>query len=174
MMKTATRFVLIFSLVTSFGCNFNPLGNKPHETLSKNPSMKLNKVVNKPNVTLLIGTWEIDAFSYSYIKEVINLDGKQVRLNLNKNGEASISNMPDFSTANIEKPTQLVSLNGTWKLKPTYKKDRWQLLLSFAKQKNLQLGFSGYYDLYQRNDSLFLWHFIGDPDSGNRLLFQRK
>jgi hypothetical protein len=135
--------------------------------------MALTKVTQKPNDSLLIGTWEVDKFSYDYIEKLIDIEGKKIMISIHKEGVLGSANLPNFRWSNEDKPTKLINPEGTWKLNQSYKKDRWQISMSFGRQGGYEYRFAGRYDIYKRNDSLFLWMFIGDPDSGNRLLFQK-
>jgi len=167
-----TLVLLLIPIITS--CRLDYFKNENIRAITKNPQMTLYKVTEKPQDSLLLGTWEVDSFSYEYIKEVIDMDNKKVTISLRNNRQLIGSNLPNFSVSDFDKPTKLVNPKGEWKLNQSYKKDRWQITMAFERHEEKHYGFSGYYDIYKRNDSLFLWKFIGDPDSGNRLLFKKK
>jgi hypothetical protein len=129
-------------------------------------------VTEKPADSLLIGLWEVDAFSYKYFKEFMDIRDKKVTVELRKDGTVVGSNLPRFSVSNFEPPKELVSPSGTWFTNQSFSKENWQVTMRFdRKNDEPQYGFAGRYDIYKRNDSLLLWLFLGDPDSGDRLLF---
>lgn len=173
-MKALLKTILLLTLFLNISCRFNPSTDPNAVSKTKSPQMTLYKVTEKPEDSLLIGIWEVDSFSYEFIREQIKIDNKKVTMRIGENGNVKGYNLPNFSVSNFNKPTTLVKPNGTWRLNQSYKKDRWQITISFEKKENKHYGFSGYFDIYKRNDSLFLWKFIGDPDSGNRLLFKKK
>ena len=46
--------------------------------------------------------------------------------------------------------------------------------MRFDKSNLYQNGMLTSYDLYLQNDGIIIWNFIGDPDSGERFLYEKK
>ncbi len=173
MKKLCLLYYLLF-LISITACNLNPLGSRPDETRTKNPTIKFSKVAEKPADSLLIGTWEVDRFTYEFLRKHVDVDDRKVTLTLKKDRTLTSMNLPNMNSYNLYQPDSLLGkMTGSWEPEQSYKKDRWQVQLSFDWKGGTRYGFAGSYYIYKRNDSLFLWRYIGDPDSGNRLLFRK-
>lgn len=174
-MKKIGPLYYLLILISITACNLNPLGSRPNETRTKIPTMKFHKLTEQPADSLLNGTWEADRFTYEFLRKHVDVGDRKVRITLKKDRTLSSVNLPNTNSDNFYQPDSLLSkMTGSWEKKQSYKKDWWQVQLSFDWKGGTRYGFAGSYDMYKRNDSLFLWRYIGDPDSGNRLLFRRK
>ena len=131
-------------------------------------------LTNMPKNQDLIGSWEVDNFSYELIKEKGYTKAKKIELKLYENGNFEAINFPDFidvfKNSNEEKFHQL---NGKWKVDKDFAGKKWVLNLKFEKSIYYENGLVTDYDLYLENNKLIIWTFIGDPDSGERFLFKK-
>lgn len=134
-------------------------------------------VSEKPKPEDLLGTWEIDNFSYDLIKENGYDRNKEVEveLRLSENGKFEAINFPEFiDVFNDTKEKRFLQLNGSWKVEKDFKNEYWVLRLDFDESEFYKSGLSINYSLYLKNNNLIIWNFIGDPDSGERFLFEKK
>ncbi|AXT18464.1 hypothetical protein D7030_07575 [Flavobacteriaceae bacterium AU392] len=162
MKKIKLILLTIALLLFIISCNF-PIS--PNGSVSS----KLKKIYDKPKIEDLAGTWEVDSFSYEFIKESYDIGNKKVELTLNENGTFIVKNVPDFNDLNKENKNKLFEVEGKWKLN-NYKNKEWNLYINSKKN----YGLTSVFYLYIKEGELIIWDFIGDPDSGNRLLFTKK
>lgn len=162
-MKKIIFLLIVLSFSSCRYFNVSPVNGITTKDLSDEPSSKD-----------FIGTWEVDKFSYDLIREN-GYDFKKVKLNIKNDGSFEAINFPDFIdvfSKNISK--KYVNTKGNWKIEKDFKGEKWVLQLDFEKSDLYEDGLSISYDLYLQEDKLILWTFIGDPDSGERFLFQKE
>ena len=127
----------------------------------------------KPTQAEMIGTWEVDKFSYE-LNEHKGYEKKKIELNLKKDRTFSISNLPNYVKVFDKTEDKFVNTSGTWKIGKDFKGEKWVLNIRFDKSNLYEKGMSTYYDLYLQDDGIIIWNFIGDPDSGERFLYRKK
>ncbi|MBV7269339.1 hypothetical protein [Winogradskyella luteola] len=154
------NYTFVFLILAS--CHFfNPIGES---------SMK--RVEVKPEKQKLIGEWELDSFSYSFIKEQEKSFTEKTLLVLKEEGKFLLENFPNHDTFGNLTETDFIDVDGEWTIRESSNKEFWDLKLEFKinQDRNRSLVFQ----LYDKKDlGLILWKSIGDPDSGNRLLFKK-
>ncbi|UPT69605.1 MAG: hypothetical protein M0D53_10535 [Flavobacterium sp. JAD_PAG50586_2] len=67
-----------------------------------------------------------------------------------------------------------INAKGNWKIAKDFEGTKWVLQLNFEKDDISKDGFLMEFDLYFEREKLILWYFVGDPDSGERLLFEKE
>lgn len=153
------KYLLIIIIFSS--CNF-------FEPIDKT-SMK--KIELKPDKEKLIGKWELDSFSYNSIKKQEKKFDGTVFLTLSDNHIFEINDLPNYNQMGSLIEPKFTSFNGNWSLSKSFNKKYWELKLEFLTNQNRR---SQVFKLYnKKNDGLIFWKSIGDPDSGNRLLFKK-
>ena len=131
---------------------------------------KLQKVIEKPTKSKLTGAWEVDSFSYDFISKAYDMNNNRIILTLNNDNTFEVINMPFYDHFGTPKSKELSDVTGLWELKQSFKKN-WELKLKFVDgEKQNSLSFILFNKL---NKDLRLWYYIGDPDSGNRLMFTK-
>jgi len=153
-------FTIILFLILS-SCNFMPNADES----------KMKKVFKKPTLNKISGSWEIDKFSYSFINESLNLKDNRIILTLNSDNTFEVTNYPKFDAFGIVKDSISKSYKGQWKFKKAYNKKSYNLILEDFSQKIVWAKEFVLYD--KKNSGLILWKFVGDPDSGNRMMFKK-
>lgn len=132
----------------------------------------LKRIEEKPDNSELYGTWELDSFSYDYVsKTYSNNNDFDIVLNINQDNSFLLKNMPFYDNFGVQKYTKLTTIDGNWILKQSFNKKYWELKLDYLiyeKTKSMILM------LFNKKDTgLVIWKFIGDPDMGKRLLFEK-
>jgi len=159
-MKRLATILLIFTVI-NYSCQSKP----------PTDNTKLQKVTEKPDLDKLIGEWEIDNFSYDFISNKYDISENKVALVLNEDNSFKLMKMPFYDNFGVPKNTELVDIEGRWELKQSFDKKYWEMKLRFVlnkKKSSLNLM------LFNRlNSGLILWYYVGDPDSGNRILFEK-
>lgn len=160
------RFLFIIPILILSGCryfNVSPVDGITYKNLSE-----------KPDIDQIAGVWEVDKFSYD-LARVNGYDNIKIELKINKDNTFEAQNFPDFITVfKEEKEHKLYNLKGKWKIEKDYKGELWILNLRFEDSELYKGRISISYDLYLKDDKLIIWSFIGDPDSGERFLFEKK
>ncbi len=162
-MKKIIFLLIVLSFSSCRYFNVSPVNGITTKDLTEEPLSKD-----------FIGSWEVDKFSYDLIREN-GYDLKKVKLDIKNNGSFEAINFPDFIdvfSENISKKN--INTKGMWKIKKDFNEEKWGLQLDFEKSDLYKDGLSISYDLYIQEDKLILWSFIGDPDSGERFLFQKE
>ena len=132
-------------------------------------------VTEKPKNEDLIGTWEIDEFSYDLIIQNGYESDKTIELKLLENNYFEIENFPEFADVFNESGNKKYhNLTGKWKVEKDFNNKYWVLSLNFDHSEFYNQGMNINYDLFLKNNKLIIWNFIGDPDSGERFLFEKK
>ena len=127
-------------------------------------------LTEKPLSEEFIGSWKIDKYSYELIEKK-EYKQKNVKLIIKNDGSFAAKNFPDFVNVFSEnKMNEYINANGTWKIGKDFKGEKWTLSLDFNKSEY----FSTEFELYRQDEKLILWYFVGDPDSGERLLFEKE
>ncbi len=164
-MKRILVFILVISSLSSCRYfNVSPVDGVTTKSVSQEPKVKE-----------LVGTWGIDHFSYDLIKKNGYDANKKVELILSEDGKFEAVNFPEFMDVfNDTKGKRFLQLSGKWEIKKDYKNEYWVLKLNFDKSGFYKNGLSTEYELYLKDDHLIIWSFIGDPDSGDRFLFEKK
>jgi hypothetical protein len=129
-------------------------------------SSELTTIKEKPKEDNLLGNWEVDEYSYEFIKNNFNSNPKEVMLILKKDKAFILKNVYDFD---IEQDSIPFDISGQWELNH-YKNREWRLDLNFPKN----FGLASNWLLYKKEEEMVIISFIGDPDSEDRLLFKKK
>jgi hypothetical protein len=159
------RFIYLLIFLTLTSCryfNVSPVNGITTKNLTE-----------EPNHTEMVGIWEVDKFSYDLIERK-GYEKKIIELNLKRNGSFEISNLPNFINVFDQTTEKYVNTGGTWKIGKDFKGEKWVLNMSFNKSDLYEIGMTTSYDLYLQDDGIIIWNFIGDPDSGERFLYQKK
>lgn len=159
------RIICLLILATLISCryfNVSPVNGITTKNLTE-----------KPTQAEMIGTWEVDKFSYE-LNEEKGYEKKKIKLNLKDNGTFSITNLPNYVNVFDQTEQKFVNTSGTWKIGKDFKGEKWVLNIRFDKSNLYEDGMSTYYDLYLQDDGIIIWNFIGDPDSGERFLYRKK
>ncbi len=146
-MRKIRLVTLIITLTVS--CNFLT----PNGVLASS----LKRVDQKPAMEELLGSWEVDSFSYDLIKENYDLTDQKVILTLKEDRTFMISNLPDFDTDNTGMST-IRSLNmtkGIWVTKKNVKRENWYLNLAFEEGVSNE-AYSITYFLFEKDEELII------------------
>ena len=128
----------------------------------------------KPKTEELTGKWKLDKFGYELVNEK-GYETKNIELNIKSDGSFIAQNIPNFINVFTESKTkEFLNSNGSWKIEKDFSDEKYVLGLNFEKSNLDKDGFSVEFELYEENDKIILWYFVGDPDSGERLLFRKK
>lgn len=131
-------------------------------------------ITEKPLSKDLLGTWLIDIYSYDLLRKK-GYEYKKVELSIRNDGSFEAKNLPDFINVFSKKNTkEYTTSKGTWEIAKDFDGENWVLQLKFEKSDFYKEDFSTEFDLYLEEDKLILWFFVGDPDSGERLLFKKE
>ena len=131
-------------------------------------------LTEKPKTIQFIGKWKLDKFSY----DLINQNGyeiKTVELNIKSDGSFELKNFPNFIDVFTKSKTkEYLNVGGNWKIGKNFSDENWVLGLNFEKSSLYRNGFAMDFELYEEKGKIILWYFVGDPDSGERLLFRKE
>jgi hypothetical protein len=160
MKRVVVSFFIINILIS---CNFT--------------SPKVNELQTKAvdyNEKDIIGTWDLDKFSYKYLSKKNNLDSIYITFKadstfvmnnsidlFNKSADLSLNKMINGKLDNI-------NIHGFWKIS-RYDTSNSQVLS--LKYNNIQK--SGF-NIYKKGDEYQIWYFLNDPDTGQRLRFLKR
>lgn len=154
-MKNIIVLVILISLTQCRYFNVSPVDGIITQNLKEKPAEKK-----------LLGTWKIDDFSHETLKEY-GYKYSDVELILKDSGFFVAKNFPDFLFDYSPNPSLTYSnYEGKWEVVEN-QNQRWVLYINFTDKLSTS------YDLYLMNDSLIIWAFIGDPDTGERFLFKK-
>lgn len=156
------RIVLIFVLLTIiYSCNFySPV---------KKSLTPMKNVIVKPEVNQLVGNWVIDSFSNKFIMKHYEMEDKKILLSINEDGSLLLENIPDLNTLDNKKTNDLYNLAGKWELTQFKKEGKWYFDFNLIKY----IGLNTTSHLYYKNGNLVIVNYVGDPDEGNRILFEK-
>jgi hypothetical protein len=105
----------------------------------------------------IIGTWTMDKFSYKYLSEFKN---NSVVLNFKSDKIFKMNNSQNLFKGEIDSEIS----SGTWEV--IEQNDKKKIKLIFDKTKTtMDL------EIYQLKHDYQLWHFLSDPDNGERIRF---
>ncbi|CAM3930514.1 Lipocalin-like domain-containing protein [Flavobacterium branchiophilum] len=162
-MKKLLFVIVILSITSCRYFNVSPVNGITTKNLTE-----------KPVERDFIGTWEIDKYSYALINKM-EYENRKVELSLNSNGEFETTNLPNFVEVFREnKNKDFINKKGTWKIGKDFEDENWILFLNFENSLKKEDAFGIEFELFMEEEKLILWHFVGDPDSGERLLFRKK
>lgn len=119
----------------------------------------------------LVGKWTVDNFTNKLINKKGFAQKDSLVLNLAKNGTFTMKNIPSFFNPNNESSFTFTDEEGSWSL--LKEKKQIQLQLSFNTSNLFKSGFSTSLKLYKKDNKILFYYFIGDPDMGERFLFQK-
>ena len=130
-------------------------------------------VTEKPKVKQLVGNWVLDSLSYVFIKKHYKIGNEKILLNINEDGSMYFKNIPDLNIFNEKKSKEsdLYNITGKWELFQFKEGGKWFLDRKYF-TKNVGLNTSLH--LSYKDGSLVIVNYIGDPDEGNRLIFNKK
>lgn len=133
----------------------------------------MKNVKTKPLFPELVGTWEVDSFSYKTINEEYVNTNKTVKLEISDSGKLIALNLPDMVADGFGRSIegQFSDCKGTWKLDSINSK--WNLNVSYEPCEIYKKGMWTNYDLYKFKGELVIWVFLGDPDEARRLMFKK-
>lgn len=161
-MKKITYLLIFFTLTSCRYFNVSPVNGITTKNLTEKPSQKE-----------MIGVWEVDNYSYDIIHEK-GYEKRKLELNLKGDGTFQVTNLPTFINIVGQTAEKYVNTNGTWEVGKDFKEENWVLNMRFNKSNLYKNGMSTSYDLYLQNDEIIIWNFIGDPDTGERFLYNKQ
>jgi hypothetical protein len=161
-MKNCLYLILISCLLGCRYFNVSPVNG-----------ISLKNVPEKPNDNDLIGTWEVDKTTYDLVEKKGYKNPRKIELKLNNDKTFEAKNFPDFAMVFDSRVLKAHQLKGKWNVAKDFEETYFVLELSFDKIEDSVGGFSTSYDLYLQDSKLIIWDFIGDPDSGERFLFEK-
>jgi hypothetical protein len=157
--------ILLVLIVLTSGCYFFGAGPVINDNFKN--------VTEKPNEKQLFGNWEIDKFSYRVFKNY-KYPARKVTLRLFENGSFLLENCPKFvNILDNGKDKIFSNVNGKWKLAKDFQNRFWVISMDFPKSDIYNLETNIDYELYIKNGKIIIWTAIGDPDSGDRFLFDK-
>lgn len=106
----------------------------------------------------LLGKWKMDSFSYKYLSSFKN-DSIIIEF---KNDSTFILNT---SSKLFDNKIDNTTVKGTWKIE-SFKREK-SIILNFKDNISKEL------QIYKNDKDFQLWHFLSDPDSGERIRFLR-
>jgi hypothetical protein len=162
MKKGIYLVILIFTLTGCRYFNVSPVDG----IITKN-------LKDRPNQQEMVGVWEIDQTSYNLFQEK-GYEKKKVELKLNNNGTFELINLPNFVDEFTPSSKKYANKEGTWKIKKDINEKYWVLSLNFNISDTFPNGMFTSYDLYLQKNKIIIWNFIGDPDSGERFLYEKQ
>lgn len=163
-MKILKTSLIIFAF-GFYGCSGSPVGITDED--------KLKSMSEKPNIQQMVGRWHADKFSYK-LSEKKSYPVDTMSLILDKDMTFKAFNLPAYVTTSDTVPLEkmLVNAKGKWHLQIN-NSNIWELALDFNPGKLYKSGLHENYQLYMQNSKALIWHFVGDPDSGERLAFSK-
>ena len=161
-MKRILYLLIVLSLTSCRYFNASPVNGITTKYLTE-----------KPTQSQMIGIWEADKFSYE-LNEQKEYEKEKIELNLKENGTFEITNLPNYINVFDQTKERFVHTNGTWEIGKVFKGEKWVLNMRFEKSNLYENGMLTSYDLYLQNEGIIIWNFIGDPDSGERFLYEKK
>jgi len=163
MKKASVLLILVLCICSCRYFNVSPVNGITTKNLTEKPLPKD-----------FIGKWKIDKHSYDLISKE-GYEYKDVELVIKNDGSFNAKNFPDFIDVFSKKATkEYLNAKGTWKIGKDFDDEKWVLGLNFEKSKLYRDDLAVEFELYIEKEKLILWYFIGDPDSGERLLFEKK
>jgi len=156
--------LLLFTMLLSACYFFGPVD----ETVYKQPS-------TQPTIRQLAGKWKADSASYRFIEEKKVYKKDSLYLVLHDDSTFEAVNFPDFVSKDDDSVVngKLYNSSGKWGIY-NYN-NQLTLDLNFNLDKLFKKPNFQTFQIYSRKDSaLVLWLWIGDPDSGKRLLFVKE
>lgn len=161
MIRTSIYFILIFGFLS---CRY----------IGPADGIFTKNVEIKPETKALEGVWEVDQQSYDLVREQYSLNGKKIKLLVFPNGTFNIENLPDFINDGFGKSinNRFHNVSGNWNLEQV--ENHWKLAMNYNASELYPQGCWTLYDLFMQKNDLMIWVWIGDPDSGNRLLFKKE
>ena len=93
---------------------------------------------------------------------------------MKSNGTFEITNLPNFINEFYKTEKGILNTNGKWKVGKDFEGKKWVLELEYTKSSLFEKGMSIEHELFEQNNKIIIWKFIGDPDSGERFLFKKK
>ena len=161
-MKKIIVFLILISFIECRYLNISPVDG-----------IRTKDVKTKPAESRLVGIWNIDNFSYETLKDY-GYEDKMVKLELKEDQSFDAINFPDIILDYSFEPTlTYTNSTGKWEIIKN-QNNKWVLNLKFDENEVLHQGLNTSYDLYLTNGNLIIWTFIGDPDSGERFLFEKE
>jgi hypothetical protein len=131
-------------------------------------------LTEKPKTEEFIGKWKLDKFSYDLINQN-GYESKSIELNIKSDGSFEAKNFPNFIDAFAEsKNKEYINAKGNWEIGKDFSDENWVLELYFEKSNLYRDNFAMEFELYEEKEKMILWFFVGDPDSGERLLFRKE
>jgi len=161
--KSKSYLFLTFLLVSVQSCMF--FGPVDETTMKIVPS--------EPNDSVMVGEWYLDHFSNELIRENYPDKLEPVRLNLGADHQFQAVQFPDFVADPFGKPRngKMLNASGSWTCARI--QHGWGLDLHFDHGELFPDGVLKSVDLFNNKNQLTIMIFIGDPDSGHRLLFRK-
>lgn len=145
--KMNRAYLILLIILVNISCN----GFGPVDMSIETENFKISQ-------DELLGIWKMDSFSYKYLSSFKN-DSIKIEF---KNDSTFILNT---SSKLFDNEIDNTTAKGTWKIG------------SFQREKSIILKFydngSKELQIYKKNKEFQLWHFLSDPDSGERIRFIR-
>lgn len=158
------RLLIISTIIISFSaCRyFGPVDG-----------IVMKNIKSKPLSNELIGTWEVDSFSYNLIREEYENFDKSVQLIIDDSGKLTAYNLPDMVSDGFGRSIngEYFDCIGGWELDSL--NSSWNLSVKYEPCELYKKGTWTTYDLYRFKGDLVIWVFLGDPDEARRLMFKK-
>lgn len=125
------------------------------------------RTTNKPNINDLSGVWVPDKATLKDMAERGRYDTTlQTKLILHASGNLELVNMPDWwENMSGESGRRLHSYSGTWEIAKS--REYWEIAI-FSSIMQTRLGLLGNQPPYK------IGTYLGDPDSGNEMIFVKQ
>lgn len=121
----------------------------------------------------LAGTWVISDASRQVLPPELKTD--LAKIVLNRDGTFVASAMPGLFYFPQSRPARLESGNGAWELVSREGKQQIQLVFhAIADWNTTDLPYGTPLEVSRGWSAMSLYYFIGDPDEGRRIEFERK
>lgn len=163
--KMVRRQPYVLLLFTAFlgACMFGPLDES-----------RVKHLVEAPSDSMLVGRWLADSFSTTLVGQHYDDSAPEMAIEFVARGSVRFEYAPDFIFSGDGQPlrTRLETLDGSWRTGRDG--DGWGLELSFDSSQTFPTGANAHALLRKMDGEPVIIIFIGDPDSGDRLLFRRQ
>lgn len=161
-MKKRNILITIFIPFITISCNF--FG-------SIDSNIQTNNIVF--NEKDIIGTWELDKFSYDYLLATSKFDS--IHFTFNSNGTFVLNNSKNLFVYDLDLDKNKILIDnqktkGKWNITQNKVLDRNELNIFFDNEKYPLSGLN----IYKKKEEYQIWWFLNDPDSGERLRFIKK
>ncbi len=129
--------------------------------------------VKKPSTDNIVGIWEPTEMSLQSMSEEGNYEISTHTIEFKDDGTFKMVNMPDWWVNSFGESTGgFYSGNGTWEI--SKRQSAWEIVLDFNTLTNYPNGLITSFLLRGRKPPYNITIFLGDPDSFDVFVFERK